>query len=65
MESFDDIEELHMSGARAVFTLEPGVEVSKEDMAAAFEDVGMEVTSFGEHSRPRPKARYTIDAGIT
>ena len=65
MESFDDIEELHMSGARAVFTLEEGTRVSKEDLAAAFEEQGMELTSFGEHLRPRAKARYVVDAGIT
>ena len=65
MESIEDIEDLHMSGARAVFTIEQGAEVSRADLAAAFEERGMEVTSFGEHTRPRPKARYTIDAGIT
>ena len=65
MESVDGIADLHMSGARAVFTVERGERVSREDLAAAFEGQGMEVTTFGKHSRPRPKARYTVDSGIT
>ena len=65
MESVEGIEDLHMSGARAVFTLEAGAEVSRADLDNAFEDNGMEVTAFGEHLRPRPKARYVADAGIT
>jgi hypothetical protein len=65
MESVEDIEDLHMRGARAVFTVEEGEQVSRKDLATAFEEQGMEVTSFEQTVRPRAKARYTVDAGIT
>ncbi len=65
MESFDAIDALHMSGARAVFTLERGEKITEDALAAAFEDQGMKLESFGEEERPRAKARYTVDAGIT
>ena len=65
MESFGQIDQLHMSGARAVFTLKEDSKVSKADLEAAFEEQGMELTTFGEEPRPRPKARYKVDAGVT
>ena len=65
MESVDGIEQLHMSGARAVFTIEDGEQVSREDLASAFEEQDMELSSYEKQVRPRAKERYLVDAGIT
>jgi hypothetical protein len=65
MESFDGLDTLHMSGARAVFTLGKGADLTEEDFAAAFEEQGMKLETFGEQERPRAKALYAVDAGIT
>ena len=65
MESIDGIAELHMSGARAVFVPAKGMKISEATVASAFEERGMQLETFGEVLRPRAKARYTADAGVT
>jgi hypothetical protein len=65
MTSLDGIAELHMSGARAVFRPERGASVDQEDVAAAFEEVGMTLESYERVRRPRAAAIYHADAGIT
>ena len=65
MTSVDGIAELHMSGARAVFTLEKGATLAKEAVAAAFEAEGMTLASFERVRRPRARSIYVIDAGVT
>ncbi len=65
MKSLKGIAELHMSGARAVFTVEEGATVGKEAVASAFEAEGMTLESFERVRRPRARAIYVIDAGVT
>ena len=65
MHTVDGIEELHMAGTRATFTLEKGAEVEAADFAAAFEERGMKLESFELVERPRPAALYHADAGVT
>lgn len=65
MKSLDGIDELHMSGRRAVFTLEKGARLSEDEIAEAFEDQGMKLVSHETVERPRVGARYRVDAGIT
>ena len=65
MASGDGIEDLHMSGARAVFQLERGASVTKETLAQAFEEQGMALESFERVERPRAKALYQVDSGVT
>ena len=65
MNSLDDLAELHMSGARAVFKLEGGAKLEQSEIADAFEDQGMQLESFEELRRPRAAAVYVVDAGIT
>jgi hypothetical protein len=65
MESIDGIAELHMSGARAVFVPAKGVRIDETTVAAAFEEQGMKLESYREVLRPRAKARYLADAGVT
>ena len=65
MESVDGIAELRMSGARAVFLAEEGASPAKADVAAAFEAKGMKLESLSEVRRPRTRALYLVDAGIT
>lgn len=65
MESIDGIAELHMSGARAVFAPAKGMKVDEATVAAAFEERGMKLESLERIERPRAKARYTADAGVT
>ena len=65
MESVDGIETLHMSGARAVFELEPSEKLDEAAIAAAFEGQGMQLESVTRVERPRAKTRYLVDAGIT
>ena len=65
MQSVDGIEELHMSGNRATFTLAKGAKVEESEFEAAFEERGMKLESFELVQRPRPAARYRADAGVT
>jgi len=65
MTSVDGITELHMSGARAVFQLEPGGTLSQAALAQAFEEQGMELVSFERVERPRAAALYEVDSGVT
>ena len=65
MESIDGISELHMSGARAVFVPAKGTTIDEATLSAAFEERGMELESYERVERPRAKARYTADAGVT
>ena len=65
MQSIDGIDALHMSGARATFTLEKGARVEKSTLAAAFEERGMKLESYETVERPRPAASYKADAGLT
>ena len=65
MASVAGIEDLHMSGARAVFQLERGASVTKETLAQAFEEQGMALESFERVERPRAKALYQVDSGVT
>ena len=45
MNSIEGIDQLHMSGARAVFVLESGADLDKAAIAAAFEERGMQLES--------------------
>ena len=65
MESLDGLARLHMSGARAVFELEEASTLTKADVAAAFDEVGMKLESYEEVRRPRAEKTYLVDAGIT
>ena len=65
MESLDGIAELHMSGARAVFVPARGSKIDEDAVAAAFEERGMELVSYERVERPRARARYEADAGVT
>ncbi|MEM7307197.1 MAG: hypothetical protein AAF682_11035 [Planctomycetota bacterium] len=65
MTSLDGIADLHMSGARAVFQLSPGADLSEMEVAKAFEDNGMKLESFERVERPLAKGKYTVDSGIT
>ena len=65
MTSLDGIADLHMSGARAVFELERGARIGEKQLAAAFEEQGMALETFGELRLPRARGIYTVDSGIT
>lgn len=65
MESIDGIAELHMSGARAVFVAAKGTRIHEATVADAFAEKGMQLESFNEVLRPRAKALYLADAGVT
>jgi hypothetical protein len=65
MESLDDVTDLHMSGARAVFQIEKGESLKKEEIAAAFEEQGMKLESFERVQRPRAAVHYEVDTGVT
>ena len=58
-----DVDELHMSGARAVFR--NSERIDEDDIAAAFEEQGMKLESYKKERRPRNTAMYTVDTGIT
>jgi hypothetical protein len=65
MNSLDGLEQLHMSGSRAVFQLEKGAKIQENDIASAFEDVGMKLESYTLVQRQRATRVYLVDAGIT
>ena len=65
MESLEGVTELHMSGARAVFQIEKGETLKKEEIAKAFEEQGMKLESFERVERPRAAVRYEVDSGVT
>lgn len=65
MNSLDGLEQLHMSGSRAVFQPEKGTQVEESEVASAFENVGMKLESYTVVQRPRAKSAYLVDAGIT
>ncbi|QDU66167.1 hypothetical protein [Engelhardtia mirabilis] len=65
MNSVEGIDRLHMSGARAVFVLEPGSDLDQAAIAAAFEDRGMQLESLEYVQRPRARGVVTVDTGVT
>jgi len=65
MNALDGIEELHMSGARAVFKTKGGSPPDETALAGAFEEQGMELMRLDRIERPRAKAVYVVDAGVT
>jgi hypothetical protein len=65
MGSLAGIAELHMSGARAVFRIEKGETLEREEIAEAFAAQGMQLESFERVERPRAVVRYEVDSGVT
>lgn len=65
MNSVDGIQELHMSGRRAVFVLEPGEQLDEDALAAAFESQGLKLASVERTQLPDAKAVLTVDTGVT
>ena len=65
MTSLEGVTELHMSGARAVFQIEQGDTLKKEEIADAFAAQGMKLESLERVERPRAAARYDVDSGVT
>jgi len=63
METVEGIDELHMSGARAVFKMRG--DPDEDAIAAAFEAHGMELLSFESTRRPVPAAVHYVDTGVT
>ena len=61
MESLD-LDDLHMSGARAVFS---GPSIDEDDIADALAEQGLELASYKRIRRPRAAAVYHIDSGVT
>jgi len=64
MESLDGIDELHMAGTRATFTLRKGAKLDRDDVADAFEERGMKLESLETVQRPRAKEVYRVGAGV-
>ena len=62
MESLE-LDELHMSGTRAVFR--HSSKVSEDEIADAFAEQGMSLEGYKKERRPRAVALYTVDTGIT
>ena len=65
MNAIDGIDELHMSGRRAVFTLKGRAGTVEAAIADALEEREMALESFERVRRPRAKELYLADAGIT
>ena len=65
MASLEGVTELHMSGARAVFQIEKGETLKREEVAEAFAEQDMKLESFERVERPRAAARYEVDSGVT
>jgi len=65
MASLEAVTELHMSGARAVFQIEKGETLKREEIADAFAEQGMKLESFERVERPRAAVRYEVDSGVT
>lgn len=65
MNSIEGIQDLHMSGRRAVFSLAPGAELDEEELAEAFSGVGLELASVERTERPNALAVATVDTGVT
>lgn len=54
-----------MSGARAVFQIEKGETLRKEEIADAFAEQGMKLESFERVERRQAAVRYEVDSGVT
>lgn len=65
MESFDEIERLHMSGARAVFVPAKNNRVEEEKLAKAFADEGMKLEVFEQVTRSTGAGLVLVDTGVT
>ncbi len=65
MESLDGIAELHMSGARAVFELEPDALFTKSVVAAAIKEQGLTLVSLEAMPQRDVGQMYLVDAGVT
>jgi predicted metal-dependent TIM-barrel fold hydrolase len=63
MTSLEGIDQLHMSGVRAVFRAADAPD--EADIAAAFAANGMKLERFERERRPRARRIYVVDAGIT
>ena len=65
MDSLDNVAEFHMSGRRSVFTITPGTKLDRGAVADAYEAQGLTLESLDTESRPKARAYYAADAGIT
>lgn len=65
MQTIDGIDDLHMAGTRATFTLDSGAEVDRDAIAAAFEKRGMKLESVGTTEYPPEREVYLVGAGVT
>ena len=65
MASLEEVTELHMSGARAVFQIEKGKTLKEEEIADAFAEQGMKLETFERVERLRAAVRYEVDSGVT
>ena len=65
MESLDGLAELHMSGARAVFELEPDVRFPKSVVVAAVKEQGLTLVSLETMPQREVAQMYLVDAGVT
>ena len=65
MTSLEEVTELHMSGARAVFQIQRGKTLNREGIADAFAQQGMKLESLERVERQRAAVRYEVDSGVT
>lgn len=65
MESLDDIERLHMSGARAVFVPVSNKQPDEVELAKAFADQGMQLEVYEQVSRSTGAGLVLVDSGVT
>ena len=65
MQSIDGVDDLHMAGTRATFTLDSGAEIDRDAIAAAFEERGLKLESVGTTEYPPVGDVYLVGAGVT
>lgn len=65
MESVEGVERLHMSGTRAVLTLDEGAQLDPDWLADAFEDKGLAFDSIERVTRPVAREVLLVGAGVT
>ncbi len=65
MESLDEVTELRMSGARAVFQVKRGETLEPKEIREAFADKGMKLEKFEPIELAPAKSVYHVNAAVT
>lgn len=65
MNGIEGVQDLRLSGTRAVFALEDGANLDEDALADAFDERGMQLELVDRIEAPVAQGVVTIDTGVT